>query len=68
MSGMHVNMTETDKEKWEELLNEVGPQISMIKALIRMVSMEVRKYSCFYELDFSCDIYDLLDDLIIENL
>jgi len=68
MSTMPVNMTETDKEKWEELLNEVGGQISMIKALMKMVGMEVKKYSCLYELDFSCDMYDLLDDLIIENL
>jgi len=68
MSGMPVNMTEADKEKWEQLLNEVGPQISMIKALLKMVGKEVKKYSCMYELDFSCDMYDLLDDLIIENL
>ena len=68
MSGMPVNMTEADKEKWEQLLNEVGPQISMIKAQLKIIGLELKKVEDNYSLDFSCDMYDLLDDLIIENL
>ncbi len=61
-------MFEWEKEKWNELLREVKPQVEMIKAQVKMIGKELRKIEESYGLDFGCDMQDYLDNLIIENL
>jgi len=73
MSGMHpavqaLEMVGWEKEKWNELLREVKPQIEMIKAQVKMIGKELRKIEESYGLDFGCDMQGYLDNLIIENL
>ena len=73
MSGIHpavqaLEMPKWEKEKFEELLREIKPQVEMIKAQIKMIGKEVRKVEENYGLTFDGDIQNYLDDLIIENL
>jgi len=73
MSGLHpavqtLEMTKWEKEKFEELLENVNPQIEMIKVQLKMIGLELKKVEDNYSLDFMCDMQDYLQDLIIENL
>ena len=73
ISGLHpavqaLEMPKWEKEKWEELLSKVGPQIEMIKAQVRMIGIELRKVEENYGLTFDGDMQNYLDDLIVENL
>ena len=73
MSGIHpavqaLEMTSWEKEKFDDLLRAVKPQIEMIKAQLKMIGLELKKVEDSYSLDFMCDMQDYLQDLIIENL
>jgi len=61
-------MVEWEKEKWNELLKEVKPQVEMIKAQVKLIAVELQKIRDNYDLEFGCDMQDYLDNLIIENL
>jgi len=73
MSGLHpavqaLEMTKWEKEKFDDLLRTVKPQIEIIKAQLKMIGLELKKVEDNYSLDFMCDMQDYLQDLIIENL
>jgi len=61
-------MINWEKEKWKELLKEIKPQVAMIEAQVKLIGVELQKYRSNYDLDFSGDMLEYLDDLIVENL
>jgi predicted nucleic acid-binding Zn-ribbon protein len=71
MSGMYsgeLEMIGWEKEKWNELLSNVKPQIEMIKSQVKLIAVELQKMRENYSLEFDCDMQNYLDNLIFENL
>ena len=61
-----VEMSEWEREKFDELLQKISPQMSMIESMLRQISGVVDEYRENYNLEFDEDVQREIREKVIE--
>lgn len=61
-------MIKWEEEKYKELLEEIKPQMNMIKSMTKQIAVVLQKYRENWDLEFGSDVQSEIENLVFENL
>jgi len=61
-------MINWEKEKYQELLKEIEQQLQMIENFTKQIAVVLQRYRDNYDLEFGCDVQDVIYNRVFEAL